>query len=861
MKRLLLLLCGALGLVAPLALAPSAMAGTYVMSVDTSSNVDGWKSSIPSGYWGCSFASRPGPCADADVPMPTPLRLFAKGSVKANDEAFWFWVAPPTIIIDSGSVTVDYATGTDFRAFMKVRMHNFSFASQPRLHVASDSGTATWNIPRNSEVLGLFLSSAADHNPTNKWTSNLSVRSMNVTLRDDTAPTASLSGDLPSGRWLNQAQPVCVAVAAADEGSGVVSSELRDQVASVYDSHLLPTKAVMQPGVSSYSHNLCLTPSRFADGTHDLLVRVKDAAGESVDVPFSIHTDSHAPVAQQATPVETTNRRADVSFSVDAGPSGLAQFEAAVDGQPMTISGSTATFHPASDLSYGTHTVAWSATDAAGNHRDSFWTFQVVDPVAPALSDRMPAPGSSTELRRTAIGFTLTDEGSGVNPATLRVLVDGTDVAAFGTLTDGRFAFTPASDLAFGRHTLSVAVSDRYGNAMVPQTWSFDVSDATAPVLSDVRPDDNSSSSDRTPGISVAVTDAGTGVDPARISLAVDGIDVTAHTSFASGRITYVPPADLAYGRHTVTAGASDRAGNAAPPLSWSFSVRDETPPAISNRTPHPGATVVGPTAVTFDVSDAGTGVDDHSLAVSVDGSPVDAWSTFTNGHFVYDPGNLGTGVHTVSVTVADTSGNVAGPVMWQFAVSDPARLDVVVAGGAGRIVAGGSTTLRYRATSNGSALAGATLRLTSRPGTAASFGNPRVVVTDSAGEAAFAVSPLVTTDYKLELVDSGSVSVARTVVVAERVGLAAGRSTQRRGTTIHLSGRVLPVHGGIRLLAQTFTRHGWVTVARPLLSSTGRYSATLLPRVAGRYVFRVLAPATPDNAAGTSRSVSVRVT
>jgi len=212
-------------------------------------------------------------------------------------------------------------------------------------------------------------------------------------------------------------------------------------------------------------------------------------------------------------------------------------------------------------------------------------------------------------------------------------------------------------------------------------------------------------------------------------------------------------------------------------------------------------------------------------------------------------------------VTVADTSGNVAGPVMWQFAVSDPARLDVVVAGGAGRIVAGGSTTLRYRATAGGVALAGATLRLTSRPGTAASFGNPRVVVTDSAGEAAFAVSPVVTTDYKLELVDSGTVSVARTVVVAERVGLAAARSTQRRGTTIHLSGRVQPVHGGIRLRAQMFTRHGWVTVARPLLSSTGRYSATLLPRVAGRYVFRVLAPATPDNAAGTSRSVSVRVT
>ena len=57
MKRLLLLLLATLGLAVPLAPAPSAMAGTYVMSVDTSSNIDGWKATTPAtGYWACSFA-------------------------------------------------------------------------------------------------------------------------------------------------------------------------------------------------------------------------------------------------------------------------------------------------------------------------------------------------------------------------------------------------------------------------------------------------------------------------------------------------------------------------------------------------------------------------------------------------------------------------------------------------------------------------------------------------------------------------------------------------------------------------------------------------------------------------------------
>lgn len=860
MKRLLLLLCGCACLALPLVVSPAAQAGTYQMSVDTSTNLDGWKLTAPSGYWGCSFASRPGPCGDADVPVPTSLRLFAKGSVTADDEAFWYWVAPPTVTIASGSVNVSYATGTDFRVFMKARLRTFAFASQPRLHVDSGSGTASWNIPGGNEAVGLFMTSVANHSPSNKWSDTLNVVSMNATLRDDTPPTATLSGPLVSGQWLNQSQPVCLTVDAADAGSGVVSSQLRDQVASVYDSHLLVTQPVMQPGASSYSHELCLTPSQFADGSHDLLVRVADAAGESVDLPFTISTDSHAPVAEQTTPSETTERRPDVSFSVDAGPSGLASFEAAVDGQPMTITGSTATYHPTADLSYGTHTVTWSAGDTAGNRRDGFWVFEVIDTVAPSLSDRLPAAASASEDRRPPLGFTLLDEGSGIDGSTLRVLLDGADVAPFGALVDGRFSYLPTSDLGYGRHTINVAVSDRFGNAMAPQQWSFDVVDATPPVVGDVRPDDGSAGSDRTPAVSVSIGDTGSGVDPSSIAVTLDGGDVSARGSFSAGRFTYVPAEPLGYGTHTVTAQVADLSGNRSALVTWSFRVRDEVPPTVGNRLPRAGSTIVGPAAVTFDVTDAGTGVDDASLLVTVDGSDVTSWGSFTAGHFVYDPGTLGAGVHTVAVTVADSSGNVSGPVMWQFAVADPAKLDVVTVAGAGHIVAGQSTTLRYRATSNGAALPSTTLRLTGRSAGGAAFGNPRVLVTDASGEVAWTVRPTTTTDYRVELVDSGTITVVRTLVVAQRVGLAAAQTRLHRGTTIRLSGRVLPGRGGATVRVQLFTRRGWVTVSSPRLSTRGHYSATLLPRVAGRYLFRVLSPADATNAAGTSQSVTVRV-
>ena len=50
------------------------------------------------------------------------------------------------------------------------------------------------------------------------------------------------------------------------------------------------------------------------------------------------------------------------------------------------------------------------------------------------------------------------------------------------------------------------------------------------------------------------------------------------------------------------------------------------------------------------------------------------------------------------------------------------------------------------------------------------------------------------------------------------------------------------------------------MTVSKPHLSARSRFKATLLPRVKGRYVFRVVAAATTGNATGTSRSVTVRV-
>ncbi len=856
--RLLGALIGALALTG--AASPAAHAGTYDIAVRTDADVSGWQFFHDPGFSGCSIASHPGPCADGDVPSPTTLRIFAYGSADHLANAYWEWLAPPTTTIEHGSVRVVAATSAnDTYAYMKARLRSESFVGSPQLHVTDDDGAFVWSIPSGNEAFGVFLKTDVDRNYTEKWNNTIRITDLTATLRDDTAPRVVLSGPLAGGGWLNQSQPVNLTVDGEDAGAGVAGASLRS-AGTVLDSDAVPARAGSQPGRPSYSGTLGTSPAALGDGTHVLDVVVTDAAGESTTTPVTVRVDAHAPVATAMSPAaSTTDVRPAVSFSVDPGPSGLGTFEASVDGMPMQISGPDAAFTPATDLAYGTHTVAWHATDGAGNSRDGAWSFAVVDTTPPTLTHAAPADGSSGEDRRPEIGFDLADSGTGVDPATLHVVLDGADVAAAGTYAAGHFSFVPGPALAYGTHHLKVTVSDRSGNAMPAAEWTFAVADATPPVLSGPAPADGSSGSDRTPAIAFELADAGIGIDPDTIALAIDGTDVTDGGSLAAGRFTYVPAAPLGFGIHTVTAHASDRAGNAAQALAWSFTVADEEPPAIAGQRPLAGSIVPGATIISFDMTDAGTGIDAGTLEVDVDGSDVSGWGTTSGGHFSYAPGNLGAGVHTIAVTVADNAGNVAGPVMWQFAVADPATLALAAAGGPSSIVHGHTAVLRFAATSSGTGMAGARILVSARPAGSAAFGPARVVTASATGVAEFSVSPARTTVYRVELEADPSVRAERTLVVHQRVTLAASLHRMRHGGTLQLRGRVDPARSG-RVSIQLLTAKGWRTVARPKLGGRSHFRTTVVAAVPGRYIFRAVAAATARNAGGTSASVTVRV-
>ncbi len=99
-----------------------------------------------------------------------------------------------------------------------------------------------------------------------------------------------------------------------------------------------------------------------------------------------------------------------------------------------------------------------------------------VDTSSPKVLDFSPAKGATVDSREPLIYATLSDEnGVGVDPASVRVRLDGTDVTNQATITPAFFNLK-ASNLSTGQHQVQVSVADRAGN-VTSSDWSFSVAD------------------------------------------------------------------------------------------------------------------------------------------------------------------------------------------------------------------------------------------------------------------------------------------------------------------------------------------------------------------------------------------------
>lgn len=210
--------------------------------------------------------------------------------------------------------------------------------------------------------------------------------------------------------------------------------------------------------------------------------------------------------------------------------------------------------------------VTVTATDTAGNSTTKTATdstlgsslqLKVKEKVAPVIAITSPTNGSVLTNNKPAIEWTITDDDSGVDSASIKIKIDSTTISDGITktaITGGyRCTYTPTAALTDGQHTFTLTASDNDGNAATAVSATITI-DTVAPSLNVTAPADNLVTNQTKVTVSGTTNDATT----SPVTLKVNGTEVTvgADGSFST-------EVALSNGVNTITIVATDGAGKA----------------------------------------------------------------------------------------------------------------------------------------------------------------------------------------------------------------------------------------------------------------------------------------------------------
>ena len=235
----------------------------------------------------------------------------------------------------------------------------------------------------------------------------------------------------------------------------------------------------------------------------------------------------------------------------------------ALTGTTELIAPDTARFTPAAPLIDNVrYTVSvQGAVDTLGNQQTALFTtsFATPDLVAPSVVLTTPLPDAWTRSATPTISFTVSDNLSGMDPATIALNIDGEAVAPT-SVTASAFSFVPASPLTEGPHTVLASVADRGGN-VGSFSASFSV-DSIAPSVAQLAGITEGQTLRGDVPVSASASDATSGV--VRIDLQRDSgvLFLNLHAPELQGTLRSTL---LSEGEHVLFARAVDVAGNIGP--------------------------------------------------------------------------------------------------------------------------------------------------------------------------------------------------------------------------------------------------------------------------------------------------------
>lgn len=543
------------------------------------------------------------------------------------------WTLTPTVALSEGQHTVE-ATATD---------------AAGNTSVASDGNTFTVDVTAPAAPVITSPLAGASTSPTPVITGTAEPGST-VTVYDGATVIGTALADGTTGEWtLTPGTPLAAGphtlTATATDVAGN-TSPASAQVGIIVRDAPPPTPVLSTPGdgallssaTPTYSGTAepgstvtvyvdgqqactaltnaagvftCTPTTALPDGAHTVVVEATNPVGSSpASSPSGFTVDTTAPTTPVVVGPADGSRTADATPTItgtgEPGSTITVRIDGTDAGTAVVAPDGTWTFDVATALIDGPHTVSAIAKDAAGNVStpSATNTFTVG---GPATSPVLVAPGDNSTVGTGTPAFA----GTATPGATVTVFVDGLVACTAVSDAQGAFGCTPASPLGDGPHSATATVVDAGGQVLSSNTNGFTVDTVapTAPLV--LSPADGSTTADTTPTVKGLAEPFST------VTISIDGVEVGTAVADASGLYTFETPSPLAAGAHTVSATATDAAGN----TSAASPVNDFTVGAVN------GPTLVTPAdgSLTNDAQPplSGTATPGATVEAMVDGQVV----------------------------------------------------------------------------------------------------------------------------------------------------------------------------------------------------------------------------------------------
>ncbi|MDI6739218.1 MAG: FlgD immunoglobulin-like domain containing protein [Candidatus Edwardsbacteria bacterium] len=525
-----------------------------------------------------------------------------------------------------------------------------------------------------------------DAETQHSWAVNICDRAGNraqsynrFTVRLDTVVPTSKFVNPSSGAVVNTSRPV-ITVELADNasGSGIAASS----IALSIDGAPVPANFDRIKGTVSYQ-----PLNGLGNGAHRAALAAGDAAGNMTQAQCAFTIDAGSdltpPFLAAVRPTDGAilyagNNGADVLAVIGDAETGIdtARLALTVDGQAVPLAGydqltGKARWRVTGAAANAQHRLGITAFDRAGNHVAHQSVFTLQADLAP------PELGQAAVSQQNGILLAVPawDAASGVDPASIRCLVDG--APAPSEYRSDRIVISPAGSWSQGSlHALSVSVSDLAGNANARE-YDIRYADQAGPALLSLEPcSGDTVFAPRGFTIACRLTDQGSGRGETRLWLDDKALSLQISGSGNSWLVMATAPPSMSEGRHRITVLACDGSGNVSDYLSSFLYRPDSAAPVVVLIEPVSTDTVyTGAMTVRARIADDRSGILSDGVTVTVDDMfyrielDQDAGAT---GQWALtarpDQGSvLEDGRHLAHLEVRDRAGNQAMPMELPF--------------------------------------------------------------------------------------------------------------------------------------------------------------------------------------------------